>query len=62
MNTVEEKVIEILRSVLGIEKETILLTDPVEDYINSMKFIELVVALEAEFDFEFPDDDLGYEE
>ena len=34
--------------------------DKIMESINSITFIQLVVAIEAEFDIEFPDEDLDF--
>ncbi len=56
----EEKIKEVMANVLGIDKQDISEStspDTVEEW-DSLKQMNLIVALEEEFDIEFDDDEI----
>ncbi len=59
INEMKEKVIDIISNQLGIEKEAITPDAKVIDDLgaDSLDVVELVMALEEEFDVEIPDEE-----
>lgn len=59
MATVEERVKKIIVEQLGVKEEEVLLTASFVDDLgaDSLDTVELVMALEDEFDLEIPDED-----
>ena len=57
---IEQKIFEIIKKNIANEKMDILanLTDL---GINSITFVKILIAIENEYDFEFDDDDLNFE-
>ncbi len=58
MSAIQEKVVDIVVEQLGLEREKVKLSSKfVEDLgADSLDTVELVMALEEEFDVEIPDD------
>lgn len=60
---IEKKIIQIIAYNIDMQKplQDILLDLKLVDIgVNSITFIKIVVAIEAEFNFEFGDEDLDY--
>ncbi len=59
INEMKEKVIDIISNQLGIEREAITPEAKVIDDLgaDSLDVVELVMALEEEFDVEIPDEE-----
>ncbi|WP_034860608.1 phosphopantetheine-binding protein [Ruminiclostridium cellobioparum] len=57
---IEQKIFELIKKNIANEKMDILanLTDL---GINSITFVKILIAIENEYDFEFDDDDLNFE-
>jgi acyl carrier protein len=55
-----EKVKEMIAAILGIDEEEITLESDIHDDLgaDSLDFVEMVMAVEEEFDMEIPDKDL----
>lgn len=61
MNSVLEKVIGFIIEIkkgLGDDIPVISGDEKLEDYIESINFIELIIKIEEEYDIEFTDDDI----
>ncbi|GFN33013.1 acyl carrier protein [Paenibacillus xylaniclasticus] len=62
---IRDKVMDLLKEVLGDEAERLEEIGPDEDLaqfgVNSVTFIRLVLALEMEFDVSWEDDNLQYQ-
>lgn len=64
MENSENKVIEIIKRAVNIPKETNLnLETPINNLqINSLNFLKIIVDIEEEYDIEFDDEELNFEE
>jgi acyl carrier protein len=60
--SISERALQVIKNNLS-EKTDINLEDKLQDLdINSITFIQIIVALESEFDFEFEDEKLLFTE
>lgn len=59
MSTIEERVIDIVVQQLGVDKEKVTLQSSFVDDLgaDSLDTVELVMALEEDFETEIPDED-----
>ena len=59
MSNIEERVIKMVAEQLGVKEEDVKITSSfVEDLgADSLDTVELIMALEEEFDLEIPDED-----
>jgi len=59
MSTIEERVIKIVVEQLGVKEEEVVLSASFVDDLgaDSLDTVELVMALEEEFETEIPDED-----
>lgn len=59
MSTIEERVIDIVVQQLGVDKDKVTLESSFVDDLgaDSLDTVELVMALEEEFETEIPDED-----
>lgn len=59
MSSIEERVINIVAEQLGLKKEEITIESSFTDDLgaDSLDTVELVMALEEEFEIEIPDED-----
>ena len=62
MSTTLERVRQVLAEQLGIDMEVALPAAKLDEDLNadSLDTVELVMAIEAEFDIEIPDDDCDF--
>lgn len=55
--SIEEKVIDIVKDVLGMEGEKVTSEDTFEDlYIDSLDLVEIIIECEKEFSYPITDD------